>query len=288
MSRSKLLPYLLLLPSIIVVCAVIIYPICYGVYLSITDQSLIGREAHIVGLRNFVNLYKDEVFRRVIVNAALWSIYTVVGVMVLGLGLALLLNRDFVGRTFARGILLVPWTVPTTALAIIFAWLYDPMMGTVNQIVMALGGPRLSLLSDTSTALAWVALPVIWRFCPFVMLMLLAELQSIDKDLYDAAGVDGAGSLQKFWSITLPIMRPTISLVAILQFIWIFNHVDMIWVLTRGGPANATHILSTYAFYYSYKRWEYGYASAVGVLMLAVLFVSAAMYLRREGRSEAK
>ena len=280
MTRSKTLPYILVVPAGIFLVGIILYPILYGIYLSLTNQSLIGFPVDFVGLQNFINLFQDSVFHKVLYNSLWWSIMTVGGVMLLGFGQALLLNRPFFGRNFARGVLLVAWTVPTVAVGIIFYRFYDPLIGLLNQVVMAMGFERLGILSNTRTALFFVAIAVIWRFYPFVMLMLLAGLQAISPQLYEAASVDGATARHRFWHITLPMMRPMITLVTVLQFIWLFNHFDIIWILTQGGPADATHTMATYAFYQSYKCWSYGYASAIGVIMLIIMFVTAVFYLK--------
>ncbi len=284
MSRSKLLPYILVIPAGLFIISIILYPILYGIYLSLTNQGLIGFPVDFVGLQNFIDLFQDEVFHKVLQYSLWWSITSVGGVMLLGFGQALFLNRPFFGRNIARGVLLVAWTVPTVAVGIIFYRFYDPLIGNVNQVVRAMGFERLGILSDVRTALFFVAIAVIWRFYPFVMLMLLAGLQAISPQLYEAASVDGATARHKFWHITLPMMRPILTLVMILQFIWLFNHFDIIWVLTQGGPADATHTMATYAFYRSYKTWAYGYASAIGVIMLGILFVFAVLYLRLQDR----
>jgi len=288
LNQSKSLPYLLLAPAGIFISAVILYPILYGVYLSFTDQGLPGSPTEIVGLSNFSNLLNDALFHGIAGNTVRWVVVTVMSVMVLGFCLALLLNRPFPGQPFARGLLLIPWTLPTVAIAIVFQWLYDPQVGTLNQVVTSLGWPRLQIIGDLQVALNWVAIPVIWRFYPFVMLMLLAGLQSINQEYYEAAAIDGANAWERFRQITFPLIRPILLLVAILQFIWLFNHVDIIWLMTQGGPANSTHTLATYAFYLAYKKFDYAEASAIGVIMLLILLISAIAYLRMQERIETE
>ena len=286
MHQSKTLPYWLLLPAAILIVAVVGYPMVYGLSLSVTDRTLQSTEANFVGLQNFRKLLEDDRFLTVAGNSVFWSIYTVVGSVLSGFILALILNQSFLGRRFARGILLVPWTVPTVAVAFVWVWLYDPLVGIFNQIVLLLGGSRLPFMSDIGMVQFWMALPVIWRFYPFVMLMLLAGLQAIDQELYAAAAVDGANIRQRFWHITLPMVRGILGLVTVLEFIWLFNHFDIIWIMTAGGPADATHNLATFAYYQGFKLFKYAYASTIGVVMLVILFFSSLVYLSLQDRME--
>ncbi|MCY3991353.1 MAG: sugar ABC transporter permease [Caldilineaceae bacterium] len=286
MHQSKILPYLLLLPAAVLIVAVVGYPMVYGISLSLTDRTLHSVEADFIGLENFRKLLQDDRFLTVAGNSVLWPIYTVIGSVLSGFMLALILNQRFLGRRFARGILLVPWTVPTVAVAFVWVWLYDPLVGIFNQIVLLVGGSRLPFMSDVGMAQFWMALPVTWRFYPFVMLMLLAGLQAIDQELYAAAAVDGANMLQRFWHITLPMVRGILGLVTVLEFIWLFNHFDIIWIMTGGGPADATHNFATYAYYQGFKTFKYAYASAIGVVMLVILFFSSLVYLYLQDRME--
>ena len=285
MVQSKTAPYLFLLPAAVLVIAIVVYPMIYGIVLSFTDSNLHSLQTHFVGLRNFAQFFDDARFLRALRNSVVWSILTVTGSMLSGFGLALILNREFFGRRFARGVLLVPWTVPSVAVAFVWIWLYDPLVGIFNQILHAAGLGRAEFLSDIRMTQVWLAVSVVWRFYPFVMLMLLAGLQSIDKELYEAAAVDGAGAWAKFRSITMPSVRMIFALVTVLEFIWLFNHIDMIWIMTGGGPADASHTLATYAYYMGLKRFEYGYASAIGVLMLVILGVASFIYLHLQERS---
>ena len=288
MHRSRMLPYWFIMPAVLIIVGVIIYPMAYGIYLSVTDRVLYPFTAHFVGLQNFQKLIQDERFLQAVRNSVFWSLYTVVGSVLSGLIVALILNQKFFGRQFARGVLLVPWTVPTITVAIIWVWLYDPMLGIFNQILRLLGASPLLFLSNMRFTLFWVSMSATWRFYPFVMLMLLAGLQSIDQQFYDAAALDGANALQKFWHITLPSLRHILGLVTVLEFIWLFNHFDIIWIMTGGGPADATHILATYGYYQGFKRFQYAYASAIGVVMLIILSFSAMIYLHLQERTEVK
>jgi len=279
MHQSKMLPYWLLLPAALIILGVIVYPMFYGVYLSVTDRTLRSFESHFIGLQNFRKLLQDDRFHTALRNSATWSVYTVIGSMLSGFVLALVLNQEFWGRRFARGILLIPWTVPTVAGAFVWIWLYDPLVGIFNQVLKLFGVSPLVFLSDIRFTQFWVSISVIWRFYPFVMLMLLAGLQAIGRELYDAAAVDGANTLQRFWYITLPLVRGVLGLVTILEFIWLFNHVDLIWIMTGGGPVDVTHILSTYTYYQGFKLFRYSYASSIGVVMLVILCIPVFTYL---------
>jgi multiple sugar transport system permease protein len=288
MHQSKTAPYVFLLPAALLVIIIVVYPMIYGVMLAFTDSNLHSFETHFVGLRNFAQFFEDARFLRALRNSVVWSLLTVTLSMLSGFGLALILNREFFGRRFSRGVLLVPWTVPSVAVAFVWIWLYDPLVGIFNQMLQAGGLGRAEFLSDMRLTQLWLAISVVWRFYPFVMLMLLAGLQSIDRELYEAAAVDGASPWQKFRFITMPGISMIFALVTILEFIWLFNHIDMIWIMTGGGPADVSHTLATYSYYVGFKRFEYGYASAIGVLMLVILFVASFIYLHLQERSQGK
>ena len=285
MYQHKAVPYMFLMPAALLVVLIVVYPMAYGIYLSVTDTTLHSFESHFVGLDNFKKLFEDPRFLRAARNSVVWSLLTVTGSMLSGFGLALILNREFFGKRFARGILLVPWTVPSVAVAFVWIWLYDPLVGIFNQIIKFAGFAPIEFLSNMSMTQFWLAIAVIWRFYPFVMLMLLAGLQAIPRETYEAASVDGANSLQQFWHVTVPGIRTIFGLVVVLEFIWLFNHIDIIWIMTGGGPADASHTLATYGYYMGFKRYEYSYASAIGVLMLIILFAASVIYLHIQERS---
>ncbi len=288
MSHSKALPYLLLLPAAVLLLAVVLYPMVYGVTLALTDRTLLTFHPNYVGLDNFKAMLQDDRFMHAARNSVSWSVLTVVGTMLSGFALALILNKQFFGQRFARGILLVPWTIPSVALAFVWIWLYDPLLGVFNQIIQLLGGTRIEFLSNMKMTQVWVAVAVIWRYYPFVMLMLLAGLQAIDRELYEAAAVDGANAWQKFWSITVPGIRAIFGLVTVLEFIWLFNHIDVIWIMTGGGPADVSHTLATYAYYVGFREFQYAYAAAIGVVMMVILAISALVYLHMQERVEVE
>jgi len=235
-----------------------------------------------IGLNNYIKLVNDTVFLQACKNTFVWALIGVAGTTVIGLVLALLLNRRFHGRDIFRALFLLPWSVPYVSVGILWRWLFQDSFGNIDRLLMGLGltsGP-LGFLSKPAIALYSVTGTLIWRHYPFSMLIFLAALQGINENLYEAAEVDGANTLQKFIYITLPGISSAMVIVVLLQFIWIFNHFDIIYIMTRGGPAHATELLSTYAYESAFRRFSAGYGSTIGSVMFVVLMITMLVYLR--------
>jgi ABC-type sugar transport system permease subunit len=281
---SSLFPYLLLAPAILLILLLILYPLLTGLYISLTNRSLVSLEMQMVGLRNYAKLWQDPVFLVALKNSLIWTVYTVGVQLLIGLPLALLLNTRIRGRGFFRTFLLMPWTMPTIVVGIIFTWLYHPVVGYLNYLGQLIGLPKVMFLADTDLALWSTGAPVIWRGLPFVMLMLLAALQGIDHELYDATAVDGANRWQQFWYLTLPMIVPALRVLILMEVIWMFNLFDIVWILTKGGPGNATQLLAIYAYYKAFFEFDLGYASAIGTIIFALMIVFSMVFVRVAAR----
>lgn len=277
------LPYLLLLPALALLGGVVVYPVGYGLWLAFNDKSLLSLDATFIGLDNFRELVADDVFWTSVRNTVQWTVLGVAGVMLTGLLLALLLNSPYVlGRRWLRSFFFLPWLTPTVVTAIVWSWLYNPTYGYINHALMKLSliDEPLLFLSKPGLNLNAVVVPLIWRGYPFTMLVILAALQSIDAALYEAASIDGAGSWQRFRSITLPSLAPSLAILTLLQTIWIFNHFDIPYQMTAGGPAHTSELLSTYAYNTVFGGTRQGYGAAIATVMFAVLVVFGATYIR--------
>ncbi|MCP9209827.1 carbohydrate ABC transporter permease [Streptomyces cucumeris] len=286
-------------PVVIVIGLIIGYPLVRGVYLSLTDANEANVERTIgvnhipatyenVGLDNFRAILEDEVFWDRLSWTATWTLSCVIVTFVLGLGLAVLLNRRFAGRAVYRSLLILPWAVP--AFVSVFAWrlLYNEKNGILNKVLEGGGIDGVPWLNDPTMAKVSVIAVNIWLGVPFMLVALLGGLQSIPGELYEAAEMDGASPWQRFRHITLPGLRSVSSTVVLLSTIWTFNMFAVIYLLTRGGPGDSTEILVTYAYRLSFVNSprDFAGASAWGVLILVILMLFAVVYrrsLRKQG-----
>jgi len=281
MSKSKF-AYILLAPAVLFIVGFMLYPVGVGIYLSFTNKQLM-KSATFVGLRNYQQLlFKDEIFRTVLVHTVIWSSLMIAGVTVIGLALALLLNQNFRGRSILRTLFVIPWPIPYIVAGIIWKWLYADQFGYFDRILMGLGITNASFgfLSDPNKVLFSLIATIVWRNYPFNMLVCLAALQSISPDLYEAAIIDGAGTWAKFRYITLPGIKVVIILIILLQFVWSFNHFTLVYVMSKGGPGHASHILGSYAYELAFGKRNVGYASSVATMMFVVLIFVTFLYLR--------
>lgn len=286
-------------PVVIVLGLIIGYPLVRGVYLSLTDANEANVERTIgvnhlpatyrfTGLDNLTAVLRDEVFLDRLLWTVTWTVSCVTVTFCLGLGLAVLLNRRFAGRAVYRSLLILPWAVP--AFVSVFAWrlLYNEKNGILNKLLDGGGIDAVPWLNDPTLAKISVISVNVWLGVPFMLVALLGGLQSIPGERYEAAEMDGASPWQRFRHITLPGLLPVSSTVVLLSTIWTFNMFPVIYLLTRGGPGDATEILVTYAYRISFVNSprDYAGASAWGVLILLVLMLFAVVYrraLRKQG-----
>jgi multiple sugar transport system permease protein len=274
-------PYLMISPAVILMAVLILVPLARGIYMSFTDVNIMDKGSMtFAGLRHYKELFTDPIFYVAVKNTASWTIGVVVFQYLIGLGVALLLNEPIPFRGFFRGLVLVPWVVPSVVAALVWRWIYVPDYGILNYILRSLGIIRqpLQWLSDSHLAMPAVIAVGVWKWVPFMAVVLLAGLQSIPKELYDAAEVDGANILQRFRHITMPHIRYLSMIVTMLSVIWTFNHFDIVYVMTKGGPANSTHLLSTYAYLTAFSYIDFGYAAVLSVFMLIILLIFTLIY----------
>jgi multiple sugar transport system permease protein len=282
LDRESVIGYVFLVPSFVFLIAILAYPLALGIRMAFYDKSLIYPISNFIGFGNFEELFTDPTFWMAFGNTVKWTAAITVVSILLGLVLALILNQSFVGRGVVRAIWLLPWAIPTIVASLCWKWMYDPTIGVLNYLFLKFGIIEKPLLYITSrsTAMASVVVVAAWKSYPFTMLALLAGLQSIPQELHEAGQVDGASALQRFRYITLPLLMPVIGILTILQFIWNFNHFDIVYQLTQGGPGDATMLLSTYVYMVAFGATRLGYGSAIAVVMLVMLMLFTAIYLR--------
>ena len=282
LMRQPVVLVLLFLPSGLLVGLFLIYPLVNGVWLGFTDASPLNRSLHFVGVENFVDLLTDPKFWQVLWNSVFLIITSVVLSTLLGFVIALLLNTGirFVGlfRTAVFQVWLVPWI----AVAILWGWIFNSNYGIVNFVLIDIGvlaRPQ-KWLADPLLAQLVIISAFTWRQIPFMMVVSLAALQGIPRELVEAASIDGAGYARQLAHIVLPLVRNVMMVVALLQAVRLFQEITLPWVLTQGGPINATTTLSLYAYKIAFERWDFGLASAVGTIWLLLLAGFAMVYVR--------
>jgi multiple sugar transport system permease protein len=276
----------LVLPSLALISAIVIYPLGYSLWISVHQMNLTSPGATpYVGLDNYARWLTSERFWRSVGVTASFSIVSVALTIVLGLLVALVLNQAFVGRRVVRALMLIPWAVPSVVTGVIWLWIYNGNYGALNGLLYQLGLIRSyqSWLGDPTSALYAVVATKVWKELPFVALLLLATLQTIPAEMLEAARVDGAGVLGTFFRITLPLLRPGLLVVAILETMWAFRVFDIVYVLTSGGPADATMVVAylTYLETFKFLRFGSGAALAYIVTLFIVLFSFAYVRLLR-------
>jgi multiple sugar transport system permease protein len=282
--RQEIIAASFLWPSLVILVGLLIYPLAAVIRLSFYESNLL--KDNWVGLDNYITLLNDPIFWRAFLQTVLFTAGSVGLHLIIGLSLALLLNakinRSF--RTIARGILIVPWLLAPTVAGMIWVLMLAPF-GVVNGFLASIGildaNATISWLGDPSTSLISVTAMNVWRAFPFFMVMLLAGLQSVSPQLYEAAEIDGATLRQQFWYITLPELRPVIATIVLLDSIWTFRAFDPVFVMTGGGPMHSSEVLATAIYFDGFQKLRFGYASAEAVVMFLVLFVVSAFYVRR-------
>jgi len=282
-ARELLTGYLYLLPVAIVLGGTVLFPILKAMHMSLYNHVLIKpQEYRYVGFANYVRLLHDEMFWLSLWNSFVWVFGSVSFQFLGGFAAALLLHESFRGRALVRTITLLPWIIPGVVVALIWEFIYQPNYGLLNDILSRAGWmtERVAWLSSPALAMPAVIFTNIWRGVPFFAIMLLAGLQAIPTELYEAARVDGASVSQRFRSITLPMLRPIIVVATATRIVWTFNYADLIFVMTSGGPANATQITSTYTLLQAYSNLDFGYAATLSVALLLIMLAFTVCYLR--------
>lgn len=271
-------PYLYSAPALILIAAVMLVPLAIGLSYAFRDIQLLNpMSGGYVGLAHFRDLLADPNFWNALKNTVQWTVASVALQFLLGLILALLLNRPFPGRGLVQALVFLPWAVPAFLSGLDWAWLFNPVVGPLPHWLFALGlmsSPD-NILANPDIALWGPIIANVWWGTPFFAITLLAALQSIPRDLYEAAAIDGAGALRRFRDVTLPFLAPTIAIAVLLRTVWIANAADLIVVMTGGGPADRTQIIASYIFTQAFRRLDFGYASAIATVLLVLLLIYA-------------
>jgi multiple sugar transport system permease protein len=289
-DREQKIGWLLIIPALLILALVFIYPIARAFWLSLFAQNL-GTQLQPVfaGLANYQRIIGDGRFWRSLSNTAIFTVISVTLELLLGIGIALVLNNSFRGRGIVRTIAIIPWALPTAIMGLAWAWIFNNEYGVANDLLQRLGLIDTGINWLGSPGLAMIALIIadIWKTTPFISLIILARLQSIPRDLYEAHSIDGANLWQSFSQITLPLILPQIFIALLFRFAQAFGIFDLIQVMTGGGPAGSTETISIYIYATVMRYLDFGYGSALIVITFSLLVcaVAVASYGLKRSRS---
>jgi multiple sugar transport system permease protein len=280
-------PYLLIAPIALLLLAISFYPAVYAVYLAMTDASMLRlSRMQFTGLANFYRLAADPIFLQGLWKTLRWDLAVVLLELAIALPLALFLNLNFKGRGFVRAAVVIPYIIPPAVAALMWVYIFDGNFGVANDLLVRAGifEKYYSWLSEPTASFWIVVVAMVWSGTPLMAIILLAAMQAIPGEFYEAARVDGANAWQRFWHITLPQIMPTVLFICLLRTIWMSNHIDMIFIMTRGGPGFANYTEAVYSFMVT-TRFEIGYSSAIAVVLAIILMTASAFYVRHLARS---
>lgn len=280
-SKFNIYPYLLVAPAMLIIMCVVFIPVVNAIGMSFQSYDLRRpKDIAFVAFANYIEIFQDPLFWQSLWKTILWVVFGVGLQFLFGFILALLLNKSFKGRGVVRAVSLIPWVTPGVLIGLMWRWMYDGNYGVINDILKKLHliTENIPFLSQLDTAFPAVIFTIVWQGIPFFALMILAGLQGIPGELYEAADIDGATGMQKLFRITIPSIKNTIMITALLRVIWVANSVDVIFNMTEGGPAYSTQTLSVYIFNKA-NTLDMGYASAMAILLALVLCIVAVPYL---------
>lgn len=278
----------LFIGSISLLAFIIGGPLIYAVMLSFYSARSFMSEPEWAGLSNYIKVLQDPLFWNSLTNGLTIALSSIVLQVVLGVGIAMVLNKRFVGQTIARSIAILPYFLPTVVACLVAQWVLEPNYGLVKSALASIGVGMLDWSSHAFTAKGTIILVSVWLWTPFVVTCVLAGLQTIPTQLYEAARVDGAGAWTQFWHITIPGLRSVLIVVILLRGIWMFNKFDLIWLLTKGGPLNQTETLPTLAYRKSFIEYNLGGGAAVATISFLLLSGVILIYLRLFPIDDAK
>ena len=277
-QRSLIVGFLL--PGIVLTVVGIVLPLIYAVYMSFFKlESLVG-EPKFVGLMNYYDTLTDTRFWMATYHGFVYSLTTIAFQLVIGILFAIILNESFKGKAFLRGLVVIPYILPTVVVALVWGWLMDGNVGLITAILHSFGLPAIDWMSSPTIAMATLIFVSTWTWTPFVTVCFLAALQTVPEDLYGAARVDGTTAVQRFFYITIPVVKPVLVVVVLLRGIWMFNKFDIVWLMTKGGPIESTEHIPALAYIKAFTLFDMGHGAAIATLGFIFLSLLVWLYLR--------
>jgi raffinose/stachyose/melibiose transport system permease protein len=285
--RARLVPYLFMLPAVVIFCVYLLYPMADSLVISLTDWDGLSKTRNFVGLDNYLGIFADPASRLALRNTIVWTVVMVLVPSSLGLLLAVALNQRLPGRTVFRSIFYGPAILPLVAVALIWAWLYNPHFGLINEILRSMGGKQFARgwLSNFDTALPAVLITAIWHGAGFPMLLYLAGLQSIPRSQYEAAEIDGAGPVSRFKNVTIPWLKESHVIVVTLAIIGSVRSFELIYAMTYGGPGRSTQVLATWMYFNVFQYNKAGFGSAIAWVIAGISLLVTIPYIRLMSRN---
>lgn len=282
LAVSRWTPYWYILPAFAVMAVMVFYPLGYGFYLSLTDMSLSTfKNPNFIGFANYAKLLQEATFLRTLGRTIVWTAVNVFFHVSIGLFLAVLLNRKLPGKGLIRVLLIIPWAVPQYIVALTWRGMLNNQFGAINIILQKIGLSAMPWLTDPTWTFIGAILTNIWLGFPFMMMISLGGLQSIDKEFYEAAEIDGASGIQQFRNITLPLLKPVLAPAIVLGTVWTFNMLNVILIIAGGFGNEKTQILVTEVYRLAFNFYRYGYAAAYSVVIFLILLVFGMTFMRR-------
>lgn len=274
LAKDTKFAYAVNLPLIIYLICVLAGPIIWGVSLSFTNKT-IGGGADFIGLQNYAKLLMDKEYLRSVLNTLGFTFLSIIGKMIFGILMALALNMEFKGRNIVRALLLIPWTLPNIVAVLNWRWIFSPTGGIANHMLkmMHLIDKDLVWFGSASLAMLTIIVANVWRGTPFFGISILAKLQTIPKDYYEAAAIDGANIFQRFWYVTFPQIKDVILLSTLMSTIWTLNEFESVWLLTGGGPNGSTQVMNVFSYKTAMTSMQLGKGIAVSVLAMPILII---------------
>jgi len=287
-KKDNIMGFYFLIPALILLSILIIYPLISAVHLSFCSQLIYELKGHFIGLANYIEMLQDKEFWNALSLSIIWTVASVIAQVLLGVSAALLLNEDFKGRTLARALVLLPFFMPTISVTLMWKWLLNENYGIFNYILMQLNiiSKSISWLGSARFAFFSLICIGIWRFSPFVIINILARLQTIPLELYEAAEIDGASKWIQFRYITLPEIKGVLLVVILLRGIFMFKKVDMFLILTGGGPGTSTQTLPVLIYKSAFKAMRLGKGAAYAIVTLLIVTIFIILYMRITGKSQ--
>lgn len=267
------------LPAAVLMLLLVAYPLVYGIYISFFDTNLVNRW-DFVGVAQYERALESVAFRASLLTTLVYAVMVVVGTHIVGMALALALNRRGVVVSVFRVILILPWLFPEVVVALLWRWIFNPIYGVLNHMLSSVGliDQPVLWLEDSTFALFSVVFASIWKGYPLVMVLLLAGLQAIPGELYEAAAIDGAGKIKSFLHITLPGLAPVLVVTVILETVWWFKHFTIVWLMTGGGPVAATSVVSISIYREAFQNFNFGLAAAYAAIVFVICLAASWFY----------
>jgi multiple sugar transport system permease protein len=290
LQRDGVLAWLFMIPGWTILLLFMAYPFFLGIWLSLTDKMLGFSDYSYIGQQNYRDLWEDSIFQQTLRNTAIYGVGTVPFKLLFGLGLALLLNRQFRFSRFFRAGLLLPWIVPTALSSLAWLMLFSAVISPISLVLRQWGiiDQNINFLGDPWNARISLCIANIWRGTPFFAISILAGLQAVPTELVEAAALDGASRWDRFRAVVFPVIRPIVLITTLFSIIWTISDFQLVYVLTKGGPANETHVLGTYAYQIGMNATEIGQAAAISLYMFPALALGAILLLRSLRSGDAR